>query len=148
MRVLCVLGVSVLALASPAWANKADYCAAYARDFADARSKDKPIWQHKYDIAQVACMAEPQKAEVAKAAPVAKKATANKNVVKPQAPPAIALAIPPEPVVAEAPPAKPVKLEPGSPAWNEYCNKKYTSFNAKTGTYTSRTGVERKCLVN
>jgi BA14K-like protein len=146
MRVLCVVGVSLVALATPVLANKADYCAAYARDFADARSKDKPIWQHKYDIALAACNAEPQKAEVTKPAPVVKK-----PVIKVKAPPAIVPPIPPEPVVVEAPKIKPTKaekLEAGSPAWNDYCSKKYTSFNVKTGTYTSKTGIERKCLVN
>lgn len=39
------------------------------------------------------------------------------------------------------------KLEPGSDAWNNYCANKYASFDAKTGTYTSKTGVTRKCVV-
>jgi BA14K-like protein len=39
------------------------------------------------------------------------------------------------------------KLQPGSEAWNNYCINKYASFNAKTGTYTSKTGVARKCVV-
>ena len=132
------------ATAAPANANKADYCAAYARDFADAHATDKPTWQHKYDIAQLSCMAPP------KATPVAKLAT-------PKAKPApqVVMEIPPEPTPDPVPepvvekPSKKLRLilEPGSADWNVYCAKKYTSFNAKTGTYQSRTGVARKCLV-
>ena len=39
------------------------------------------------------------------------------------------------------------KLQPGSEAWNNYCTTKYASYNVKTGTYTSKTGVARKCVV-
>jgi BA14K-like protein len=141
MRILAALVMLGFgAVASPALADKSDYCAAYARDFADARSKDKPMWQHKYQIAQTACMAEPQNAEVAKPVPVKK--AVPKNVAPP--------VIPPEPVVVlpSPPTPKASKLVAGTPAWNDYCSKKYTSFNLKTGTYTSRTGVERKCLAN
>ena len=128
--------------ATPAHANKADYCAAYARDFADARATDKSMWQHKYDIAQSSCLATPKPAPIVKiAAP------------KPKAPEVVE--IPPEPKpdpvpepVVDKPTKKPrLILEPGSEAWNVYCGKKYTSFNPTTGTYKSRTGVERKCLV-
>lgn len=129
---------SVLAVV-PANANKSDYCAAYARDFADAqtqnKTQDKTIWQHKYDIASTSCMADPKPAPI--------------KVIKPP-PPAIAPVItPPEPVIAatSVKPSKPAKLEPGSEAWNAYCAKKYTSFNPKTGLYLSLTRVARKCLV-
>jgi hypothetical protein len=48
-------------------------------------------------------------------------------------------------------PAKPAKknaeLEIGSMAWLDYCDKKYASFNRKTGTYTSHSGVARRCVV-
>ncbi len=131
-------------IAAPANANKADYCAAYARDFADARATDKALWQHKFDIAQASCMAPP------KAAPVVRvQAPKPKPVVKE------VVEIPPEPTPDPVPAPiieKPTKklrlvLEPGSAAWNVYCGKKYTSFNPVTGTYKSRTGVQRKCLV-
>jgi BA14K-like protein len=145
LRVFLVL--SIATVAAPAFAAKSDYCAAYARDFADARTKDKPIWQHKYDIALASCMAEPKKAEAVKPA------TPKKVAVKPKP----EVIIPPEPVPetvkVETPPYKDVstprsaKPEPGSDAWNKYCTKKYSSFDIKKGTYTSRTGVERKCLV-
>lgn len=135
MRVASIiLALSLPAIAGPALAAKADYCAAYARDFADARTKDKPLWQHKYDIALAACMVEPTKSVVAKPAPP--KQFAPKIEPEP--------IIPPEPIMVE----KPAKLVAGSPEWNDYCIKKYNSFNIKKGTYLSRTGVERKCLVN
>jgi BA14K-like protein len=139
LRIIVLAGLTV-ATSTTSFADKTDYCAAYARDFADSRTHDKPIWQHKYDIALAACLAEPQKAEIVK--PVVIK----KPVVKVQPAPII----PPEPAVAEVATAKPAKFkrpEPGTPEWNDYCTKKYTSFNAKTGTYLSHTGVERKCLV-
>ena len=131
-------------LAPSAFANKADYCAAYARDFADARATDKPMWQHKYNIALAACTAPPK-------APPLPKVVA----IKPK-PKAVAVVdIPPEPEPDPVPepviekPAKKLRLilEPGSAAWNVYCDKKYNSFSAKSGTYTSRSGAERKCLV-
>lgn len=131
-------------MAAPANASKADYCAAYARDFADARATDKAIWQHKYDIAQTSCMTVPKAMPVVKiAAPKPKPLM--KEVVE----------IPPEPTPDPVPAPimeKPTKklrlvLEPGSAEWNVYCGKKYTSFNPTTGTYKSRTGVDRKCLV-
>jgi hypothetical protein len=137
-----VWAVLSMALAGPAFADKADYCAAYARDFADARTRDKPIWQHKYGIALQGCLAEPKQAEVAKP-----------PMVKVMAPkPKVVEIIPPEPeidpvVVKPVVKAKFVRPEPGTEAWKTYCAQKYTSFNAKTGTYTSKTGVERKCLV-
>jgi BA14K-like protein len=38
-------------------------------------------------------------------------------------------------------------LQPGSPAWVDYCKRKYVSFNEAKGIYLSKTGIERKCLV-
>lgn len=124
--------------AFPALAAKVDYCAAYARDFADAQTHDKTIWQHKYDIANAACLAEPQaNAQVIKAKPIVKKPTTK-----------LKIAVPAEPEATPASASAKPKLEPGSENWNSYCANKYTSFNAKTGTYTSHTGVERKCVVS
>jgi hypothetical protein len=132
-----------------AWADKSAYCAAYARDFADARTLDKAMWQHKYDIALQSCLT-PTKPMVQRVPPAAKKVAepVKPAIVKQAEPPA------PEAKVAEATADKPATaapkqayLAPGSNAWNDYCAKKYSSFNIKTGTYTSKTGVERKCLV-
>ena len=145
MKHVCITAVLFcFAMAAPANATKADYCAAYARDFADARATEKAIWQHKYDIAQASCMTVP------KAAPVVK-------IAAPKPKPVVreVVEIPPEPTPDPVPapiiekPAKKLRLvlEPGSAEWNVYCGKKYTSFNPTTGTYKSRTGVDRKCLV-
>jgi BA14K-like protein len=128
--------LSEVACATPAFAAKADYCAAYARDFADAQTRDKTLWQHKYDIASEACMAAPK-------APV-QEINAKPKLKKPKAEAQIAVPAEPQTTTASAK----LKLEPGSENWNTYCANKYTSFNAKTGTYTSRSGVERKCVVS
>jgi hypothetical protein len=136
-----MLGLSVLAAAtyaSPAFATKIDYCAAYARDFADAQTVGKALWQHKYDIANGACLAEPK--SVVQAIKVRPKS--KKPMTEPQ------IAVPVEPQTTPASASAKLKLEPGSENWNNYCANKYTSFNAKTGTYTSHTGVERKCIVS
>jgi ribonucleotide reductase alpha subunit len=124
--------------AAPAYADKAAYCAAYARDFADALTKDKSLWQHKYDIALGACLGTkpPREAQV-KAAPKSQK----KVVVKRNVDPPKAVAVTPTENA-------PIKLVEGSSDWKTYCANKYTSFNPKTGTYTSKTGVERKCSVS
>jgi BA14K-like protein len=121
------LGVLII---TPALADKPAYCAAYARDFADARAKDKVLWQHKYDITLQSCMGDP-KPTIERVQAVAKK----KPVAKIAEPT-------PAPVVQIASPVA------GSADWNIYCANKYTSFNPKTGTYMSKTGVERKCVVS
>ena len=52
------------------------------------------------------------------------------------------------PLKAKAAAAPPSRSTPqrGSDAWNAYCAKKYASFDAKTGTYTSRSGKQRPCV--
>jgi hypothetical protein len=160
--------VFILALVSAAsWggvanADQAGWCAAYARDFADARATDKVLWQHKYDIAQKSCLDKEQlatpvvdekKVDVPKA-DVAKTAASATQIPKPlskaAATPAAEDTVADTPVAVE--PAMPKhKLasaapDVGTPEWNAYCAKKYTSFNAVTGTYKSLTGVDRKCL--
>ncbi|MEP6827818.1 MAG: hypothetical protein ABJA10_07065 [Aestuariivirga sp.] len=121
--------------ASPALADKAAYCQAYARDFSDQTATDKATWQHKFQIALDACLAGHK--QVAKSAPVKAVAPAKQAVAKPA--PA-----PQEPV--DVKPAS-ATLVAGTPEWNDYCTKKYTSFSEKTGMYMSKTGVARKCLV-
>ena len=136
---------AILVPANAAFASRADYCAAYAQDFADAKTQDKALWQHKYDIAHTACMAEANPAEQVKQAkpkiqnlqkPVQQKTSSLKPSVNstPQPTPATSLAK--------------TKLEVGSGDWNTFCANKYASFNVKTGTYTSHTGVERKCVIS
>jgi len=145
MRNILILALfSTLTAVPAAHADQAGWCAAYARDFADARTTDKALWQHKYDIAQKSCLdgqvssapaAELKKADAPATAPPMKVAAIQApKVVAPAAP------VPEKTKVSSGPP------EPGTPAWNDYCAKKYSSFNAATGTYTSLTGVERKCL--
>jgi hypothetical protein len=138
---------------APAVADKAGYCQAYARDFSDSRATDKSEWQHKYDIALDACLAGGTKAAAEQApaqpAPGTPKAVVAKPVVKAPQPakPAEAADQTPVPIVQPASESALPKLVVGSPEWNDYCAKKYTSFSAKTGMYLSHTGVSRRCLV-
>ncbi|MBL8908525.1 MAG: BA14K family protein, partial [Rhizobiales bacterium] len=37
------------------------------------------------------------------------------------------------------------KPEPGTQAWNDACDRRYRSFNPKTGNYRSLSGKWRKC---
>ena len=135
-----LLSLSILVVATnanPALATKIDYCAAYARDFADAQSLDKTFWQHKYDIANEACLAEPKvTVQTINAKPKSKKPKTGPQITSPA-----------EPQTTPTASTNKLKLEPGSENWNTYCANKYTSFNPKTGTYTSRKGVARKCIV-
>jgi BA14K-like protein len=39
-------------------------------------------------------------------------------------------------------------LKPGTEAWNDYCAKKYVSFNRETGLYTGQSGKQRPCVVS
>jgi BA14K-like protein len=136
---------TVVLAATPAFADKASYCKAYARDFADQTSVDEMSFQHKYQIAIDACLAKHVAPQVKRPEP---------RVFRPVAPSVKPAIVIPKPVVAApvvkpvAPVAKVLAMAPGSPEWNDYCAKKYVSFNAKTGTYQSKTGVERKCVVS
>ena len=125
----------MLLVASPAFADKQSYCAAYATDFANAQTQDKKLWQHKYDIALKSCVSVANP-DVVEEAPQQKKIKKLQSVTQ-----QTAEVVPPEPAMATA------KLEQGSDAWNEYCAKKYVSFDIKTGLYHSLTGVDRKCVV-
>ena len=135
----------VLVPANAAFASRADYCAAYAQDFADAKTQDKTLWQHKYDIAHTACMVEAQPAVQANRTKT-KIQTVQKPVQRKTASlkPSVNLTSQPTPATNLAK----TKLEVGSGDWNTFCANKYTSFNVKTGTYTSHTGVERKCVIS
>jgi BA14K-like protein len=130
--------------APPASASKADYCSVYAHDFADGHSQDKAVWQHKYEIAMTDCLGETSTAENA-SAPHTKTVGKAKKVEQKLA--SVTTKIVKQSQAASAGSATQTKLQPGSEAWNNYCTNKYASFNAKTGTYTSKTGVNRKCVV-
>ena len=139
------LGLLIVVLAThatPAFATKADYCAAYAHDFADAQTQDKTLWQHKYEIANDACLVEPKAAAHATIIQPKIELKPKPKTTEPQ------ILVPAEPQPLPTPSPAKLKLEPGSENWNTYCANKYTSFNTKTGTYTSRTGVERRCVVS
>lgn len=139
-----VASAILLANAPAAFASKADYCSAYAHDFANGQTQDKALWQHKYEIAMTDCLGDPPAAEQVN---ITQTTTAVKTQKVEQKIASVALKI--------VKPAKPAptntaiqkKLQPGSEAWNNYCTTKYASYNVKTGTYTSKTGVARKCVV-
>ena len=142
-------GAAIIATfaSAPAQADKAAYCQAYARDFSDQRATDKVQWQHKYQIALDACLGSGKRAAIA-----AKPVTTD----KPPVVAAVAQPAPKPPLVAKAAPEPTVKpagvdalphLVVGTPEWNDYCAKKYTSFSTKTGMYLSHTGASRRCLV-
>jgi hypothetical protein len=173
MQVMRVVGFLVLLMAfwaAPAAADVQDYCAAVARDFADLRPQDRTIWQQRYDDSERDCIADFSTAPAETTTDVTTKPKEKLKKTKPIRIEAPMVAVAPEPEkkpkkktkkaeVAEAttadatteqtvavPTAK-AKLAPGSSAWLDYCERKYTSFNRDKGTYRSKTGVERKCLV-
>ena len=135
MRRIALILLAAGLFAAPALADKAAYCQAYARDFSDQTATEKTVWQHKFQIALDACLAVHK--QVLKLVPP-KASPPQKQVAAKTAP------TPPEPEVAKP---DSTTLVAGTPEWNDYCIKKYTSFNEKTGMYTSKTGVARKCLV-
>ncbi len=138
-----LLFVGSIVMASEARADVTDYCAAYARDFADHVKKQDVEWQTRYDNSEASCLA--RFSNDAAPAPMAKPKL--QKAISKQPP-----KVPPAAPVEEQAPAAPIaqsvaKLEPGSAEWTAYCRKKYVSFDASKGTYLSKTGVERKCLV-
>ena len=130
MKKILLIGLALGAFAAPALADKAAYCQAYARDFSDQAATDKAMWQHKFQIALDACLSQGKQAAKA---PAPKKVVTSKPTPKPEK-------------SVDAKPAS-ATLVAGTPEWNDYCTKKYTSFIPKTGMYLSKTGVARKCIV-
>lgn len=134
MKGLTFLAIAGAALGFvvPAYADLQSYCAAYGDDIAAMRLSGQSILTG----AQMAPLAEAQRAEVARAAEAdclsrfAPTVTARATVRS-----------------AAAAPAAPGALKAGSAAWKAYCTKKYSSFNPATGTYTGRSGKERPCIV-
>jgi BA14K-like protein len=141
-----VLGVALLtAVSVNAQATVQDYCKAYAQDIADQVEQQSPRWKIRYDNAEKSCLfrftTSVQPAVKAKSKPklaVVKKPVKQKLIPKPELKPKTETK-----VVAKAIP----QLEPGSAEWTDYCKKKYVSFDEAKGTYLSKTGVERKCMV-
>ncbi len=145
---LAVVTCLAFSLALPSHATVADYCAAYARDFADHVEKQNPLWQHRYDNAEASCQLRFTSDE--KPTLKAKQKTKKIAAKKPATPVVTAAPLPKpksEPEQQQVAKAVP-KLLQGSPEWTEYCKKKYVSFDEAKGTYMSKTGIERKCLVN
>ncbi len=139
-----IISMIFLAQAPSAFATKADYCSAYAHDFANGQTQDKVLWQHKYEIAMADCLGESSTADQAINTKTRNDVKTKKIEEK--------IASVASKIVKRSQPVRNItadqtKLQPGSEAWNNYCINKYASFNAKTGTYTSKTGVARKCVV-
>lgn len=147
--VLIFFGITAqVVLASPE-----DYCAAYARDFADAGKSSPEAWQQRFENASSACLYQYTPQSI-----VVSKPQKPKPKLQPGVKPKIELAAKPKPIERASNPdpvVEPVatssatrpKLEPGSEAWIDYCARKYVSFSREKGTYVGKSGVERKCLV-
>lgn len=153
VRMLMILRFAAAALAvgvfvPQAQANSQTYCEMFAKDFADVRTTDVDLWQKSFRNAFNDCMNQ-----YTAAAPVAapKKPLQKQAAVpaKPVEPATEATTETPAETATQAAAVVKAKLalEPGSAAWNEYCAAKYKSFNPDTGTYSSLTGKERRCLV-
>ena len=143
-RLLLAAGLCGL-LASTAEADVQDYCAAYARDVANSRvsggeilhgkiagttPETSPKWGAVNSQALNGCLAQ----YGAEPGETVTTAAAVKTAVK-KAPSK------PRPAVKTA------ALVPRSEAWYNYCDKKYASFDRKTGMYRSMKGLMRPCKV-
>jgi recombination DNA repair RAD52 pathway protein len=128
MRAYPTIVLAIISMALPARADIKSYCELIATDFATANTSDVDQWQLKFHNTFDDCMLQYNGSSVA--APEKKPVTAVKPLKS----------------VAKKP--APTKLAQGSAEWNAYCAAKYTSFNKATGTYMSKTGVVRKCVVS
>ena len=117
---------AVLLGAAPAQADVRSYCTAYGVAVAGKRLTGRSI----IDPAAAPQLSEAQRAAAAEAA------TAD----------CLARFAPRVEVRAPRKPAAAAALQPGSGAWNAFCAKKYTSFDARTGTYTAKSGKRRPCV--
>ena len=119
-----------------AHADARSYCQDYARDMATARlsgaailtGKRQPVSTEQWASANSEilsdCLETFAPAAETSLKPVRKKAVA----------------------AAAVSPSQDQTLKPGSKAWNDYCAKKYVSFDAKTGLYTGQSGKQRPCV--
>lgn len=144
MRVYPIFALALIASASVAQADSKSYCEIYAKDFASAKTSDVDQWQLMYRNSFTDCMDQYSAPTTAVVKPKLVEKVQKKKVVAIKAPEEKA----PDPA-AEKPVAKKVRvaLERGSDQWNAYCADKYVSFNKETGTYKSRTGKDKPCLV-
>jgi hypothetical protein len=142
MRTIFMAAAAVAMLALPAQADSQAFCEIFAKDFADGRTSDVDQWQKLYRGSFADCQ---NQYAVKEASPPVEKPAAKKVVEnKPEEKKPVEEKVK-EKVLAQI--SEKPKLEPGSDAWNEYCAAKYTSFKKETGTYLSRTGKKRRCLV-
>jgi hypothetical protein len=141
LRFCAALLLPLVLAPTPAKADAASYCDFYAKDFADGSKSEGDAWQQSYDGAHADCLAQYGSGATppaAKAQPIARRA-------KPAAPRKPAGAAPATPANAVLDKGK--GLVPGTPAWNSYCARKYTSFDPATGNYKAMSGRMRKCQV-
>lgn len=139
-----VIVVALVWVSLPVQADVQSYCQAYARDHANGLLSGSAIlggaaiisqqeWAGANSRALQDCVALYEvKAQPKPAAPEVKPV---KKPVRPINKKSVTVA------------ASSAGLIPGSEAWNNYCGKKYSSFDRKTGSYTSKTGKVRPCLV-
>lgn len=152
---LLVVAAAMLAGIAPAHADVTTYCNAYARDAADRHLSGAGLlgtevattvgeWEEVNRLALADCLSvyedggdiEPEVTpEVAEAAPVRK--------ASPSKPKMELLARRSDKSTVGSKPS----LVPGSQAWNDYCDRKYASFDRSTGTYKSNSGKRRRCTV-
>lgn len=138
-----VLAACALWLASPASADVRSYCEVYARDVANGRVSGGEILNGK--IAGTMPETSPKWTEVNGKALAGCMTQYGESADSPETDVAA--------VEETAPPTKKKKpaargtLVPGSKAWADYCDKKYASFDRRTGTYRSLKGQVRPCKV-
>jgi hypothetical protein len=154
--------VSFLGFSASANASVEAYCEAYAIDFANLSETDEARWQVRREEAHVACIEqyrdvpavvkEKPKPKRDKAVTVAEKVPLESQPLPVAKPDGLKLkkikvAAKTENLEKKTVSAKKPNLKEGSPEWYDYCDRKYASFDRRSGKYISKTGVERKCLV-
>lgn len=134
IRHLFVCAFLSVFFAAPALADKQSYCEVFGQDFANGKSPEVDLWESNFRNAFNDCMAQ-YSADGVVAAPAGKLAqkTAGKVMVVPARDFSRKKRVP---ILAQ-----------GTSAWINYCAEKYASFDAVTGTYRSRTGQRKPCLV-
>lgn len=139
-----ILAACAVWLAVPASADVRGYCESYARDVANGRVSGGEILNGK--IAGTMPETSPKWTEVNAKALAGCMTQYGESVDTPN-PPAVASAEVPAPAPRKKTAAAKGTLVPGSKAWADYCDKKYASFDRRTGTYRSLKGVARPCKV-
>lgn len=139
-----VLAACALWLASPASADVRSYCEAYARDVANGRVSGGEILNGK--IAGTMPETSPKWTEVNGKALAGCMTQYGESVDAPAETDVASAEEPPPPPKKKKTAARGT-LTPGSKAWADYCDKKYASFDRRTGTYRSLKGQVRPCKV-